>query len=191
MLNVQTKTLVCRTWKTKTVAAVLAVIAAVALPQLFHALGMVANIGTALGETFLPMHISIFLVGLFAGALAGLFAGILSPVISFGLTTLMGEPMPTLAMLPFMVIELGVYGLSVGLLAQVKMPTICKLLIAQVAGRAVRALALVIGVYAFGATVPVSIIWNSLLAGLPGLILQWVLVPLLVFYVEKKARRDE
>ena len=191
MLKVQTKLLVCRTWKTKTVAAVLAVIAAVALPQAFHALGMVTNMGTALGETFLPMHLSIFLVGLFAGVWAGLFAGLLSPVLSFALTTLMGEPMPALAMLPFMVIELGVYGLTVGLLANIKMPTICKLLIAQIMGRAVRAVALVIGVYVFGASVPVAIIWNSLLAGLPGLILQWVLVPLIVFYVEKKARRND
>lgn len=191
MLKVQTKTLVCRTWKTKTFAAVLAVIAAVALPQAFHALGLITNMGTALGETFLPMHISIFLVGLFAGAWAGLCAGLLSPVISFALTTLLGEPMPALVILPFMVIELGVYGLTVGLLARAQMPTICKLLVAQVAGRAVRAFALVIGVYAFGATVPVSIIWNSLLAGLPGLILQWVLVPLIVFYVEKRAHRDE
>ena len=190
MENVKRKTLVCKTWKTKTVAALLAVIAAVALPQAFHGLGMVANIGTALGETFLPMHLSIFLVGFFAGCWAGLGAGLISPAISFGLTTLMGQPMPTAAMLPFMMIELAVYGLTTGLLAEVRMPTICKLLIAQVAGRAVRALALVIGVYAFGSPMNIAIIWNSLLAGLPGLILQWILIPLLVFYVEKRAYRD-
>ena len=192
----QTRTLVCKTWKTKTIAAILAVIAAVALPQAFHYLGMITDMGSKLGETFLPMHLAIFIVGYFAGAWAGLGAGLVSPVISFGLTTALGRPMPGVLILPFMIVELGVYGLTTGLFSQylkrVKLPTIVTLLIAQVAGRAVRALALVIGVYAFGATVPggIAIIWNSIYQGLPGLILQWVLIPLLVYYVEKRVQRD-
>ena len=190
MENVKTKTFVCKTWKSTTVAAVLAVIAAVALPQLFHLLGMVSNLGTALGETFLPMHIAIFLVGFFAGPWAGLAAGAVSPAVSFALTTLMGSPMPKLAMLPFMIVELAVYGLTTGLLAKTKLPSIVTLLFAQIAGRAVRALAIVIGVYAFGSPMNVAVIWNSVVAGLPGLILQWIIVPLLVYYVEKKAHRD-
>ena len=185
-----TKSFVCRTWKSKTVASVLAVVAAVALPQLFHLLGMVTNMGTSLGETFLPMHIAIFLVAFFAGPWAGLAAGALSPAVSFGLTTLMGSPMPALVMLPFMIIELAVYGLATGLLAKTKLPSIVTLLLAQIMGRAVRALAIVIGVYAFGSPMNVAVIWNSVLAGLPGLILQWIIVPLLVYYVEKKAHRE-
>ena len=190
MENTQKRTFICKTWKTKTIAAVLAVIAAVALPQLFHLLGMVSNLGTSLGETFLPMHIAIFLVGFFAGPWAGVAAGALSPAVSFGLTSIWGQPMPTLTMLPFMVIELAVYGLATGLLAKTKLPSIVSLLLAQIAGRAVRALAIVIGVYAFGSPMNVAVIWNSVLAGLPGLILQWILVPLLVYYVTKKAHRE-
>ena len=185
--------LMCKTWKTKTLAAVLAVIASVALPQIFHLLGMVSNMGTSLGETFLPMHIAIFLVGYFAGPLAGLAAGFLSPVLSFALTTAVGTPMPTVVMLPYMVIELAVYGLVTGLFTRcpVKLPAIVSLLAAQVAGRAVRALAIVIGVYAFGSPLNVAVIWNSIAAGLPGLILQWVLIPLILFWVEKRAKKDE
>lgn len=186
----KTDALVCKTWKTKTAAAVLAVIAAVALPQICHYLGMISNLGTSIGETFLPMHIAIFLVGYFAGAWAGLGAGLLSPVISFALTTVMGRPMPALAMLPFMTIELGVYGLTTGLFAKSKIPTLATLFIAQAAGRAVRALAIVAGVYAFGAGVSVATIWTSIYAGLPGLILQWILIPLLVYYVRKKAKHE-
>lgn len=189
-MTTHSKTLVCRTWKTKTIAALLAIIAAVALPQIFHALGMVCDLGSTLGETFLPMHLAIFLVGFFAGPWAGLAAGLVSPAISFLLTTLLGSPMPALAMLPFMIIELGVYGLTAGLLATIKMPTIAKLLIAQIAGRGVRAIAIVIGVFALGSPMNVAVIWNSILTGLPGLILQWILVPLLVFYVEKRASRE-
>ncbi len=190
----KTNTLVCKTWKTKTVAAVLAVITAVALPQICHLLGMISGLGTSIGETFLPMHLAIFLVGYFAGAWAGLAAGLASPAVSFALTSAMGNPMPGLTMLPFMIIELGVYGLTTGLFGQyltkVKIPTIITLLIAQVAGRAVRALAIVIGVYAFGADVNVATILTGILPGLPGLILQWIIVPLTVYYVEKKAKHE-
>lgn len=194
MEKIMQKTLICKTWKTKTVAAVLAVIAAVTLPQLFHLMGMVSDLGSALGETFLPMHLAIFLVGYFAGPWAGLAAGIISPAVSFGLTTALGSPMPALPMLPYMMVELGVYGLTTGLFAQyltkVKLPAILTLLIAQIAGRAVRALALVIGVLGFGFGPKIAVIWSSLLVGLPGLILQWVLIPLILFWVEKRSERE-
>ena len=190
MEKTQFRSFVCKNWKTKTVAAILAVIAAVALPQALHYLGMVTNLGSALGETFLPMHIAIFLVGFFAGAWAGLAAGFASPAISFALTTMMGRPMPTAQMLPFMMIELAIYGLATGLLARTKLPVLASLLIAQIAGRGVRAIALIIGIYLFSSPMNVAIIWNSIVAGLPGLILQWVIVPLLVFYVERKAKHE-
>ncbi len=179
-------TLVCKNVKTKTLATIVAIVAAVALPQVFHLLGKVSNMGTTLGETFLPMHLAIFMVGLLAGATAGAISGALAPVISFLLTG-----MPTATMLPFMIIELAVYGLVSGLLANRNMPVIVKLLIAQVAGRAVRALAIVAGFYLFGSVINPAVIWNSVVAGLPGLILQWILVPLFVYYVNEKAKKDE
>lgn len=193
------KTLLCKTWKTKTVAAILAIIGAVAIPQLFHYIGMITNVGSNFGATFLPMHFTIFLVGYFAGAWAGLAAGLASPAISFALTTAMGRPMPALALLPYMIVEVGVYGFTTGLFSQYfakfKLPTIVTLLLAQVAGRAMRAVAILIGVFLFGAVLPgaatptdVSTIWTSIYVGLPGLILQWIIIPLTVFYVERKSR---
>ena len=190
----KTKKLICNTWKTKTVAAVLAVVAAVALPQLFHLLGMVSNSGSAPGETFLPMHFAIFLVGYFAGPVAGLIAGAVSPALSFALTSAAGSAMPGAAMLPYMIIELAIYGLTTGLFAKfckVKMPVIASLLAAQVAGRAVRALCIVIGFYALGSVINPAIIWESIRVGLPGLVLQWVLIPLIVFRVERAVKKDE
>lgn len=158
-----------------------AVIAAVALPQIFHVMGAVSGLGTALGETFLPMHLPIILVGLLAGPYAGAVSGVLAPLISFGLTG-----MPSAAMLPFMMIELGVYGLTSGLLRNVRMPAIAKVLITQVSGRAVRAAAILIAVYAFNsAAVPVAVIWNSILTGIFGIVLQWALIPLIVYRLEK------
>lgn len=193
MESVRKDGLLCRTWKTKTAAAVLAVIAAVALPQLFHLVGMVSGLGSAPGETFLPMHISIFLVGFFAGPLAGLAAGALSLAISFLLTTAAGASMPALPMLPYMTVELAVYGLVTGLFSdarKTKLPPFVALLLAQVAGRAARALALVVGVLGFGFGPGISVIWTSIAAGLPGLILQWTLIPLLVALVGRRERHD-
>lgn len=178
-------TVVFKTVKTKTAAAVCAAVAAVALPQLFHILGAVFGAGTALGETFLPMHIAILAVGLLAGPVAGVVAGAAAPVISFALTG-----MPTIFMLPFMTIELAAYGLISGLLAGKKMPTLAKLLIAQTGGRAVRAAAITAGFYLLGTKINPSVIWTSIYVGLPGLILQWALIPLTVFAIGKKAKYE-
>lgn len=159
-----------------------AVAGAVALPQIFHAVGAVSGMGTGLGEAFLPMHLPILLVGLLAGPYAGAVAGALAPLASFVLSG-----MPVAAMVPFMMIELAVYGLSMGLLRNTSMPTIGKVFIAQIAGRVVRAAAILIGVYAFGSTVAVATIWTSLASGLPGLILQWGLIPLIMFWVNNRS----
>lgn len=165
--------------KTQTIAALAAIAGAVAVPQLFHALGAVSGLGTALGETFLPMHLPIILVGLLAGPYAGAVAGLLGPLASFALSG-----MPGAAMLPFMMLELCAYGLFAGLLRNVKVPTIAKVLIVQIAGRAIRAAAILISVYAIGSSkIPTSIIWSSILTGLPGIILQLCLIPLIDFRV--------
>ena len=138
------KTLVFQTLKARTAATAVAVVAAVALPQLFHALGAVSGLGTALGETFLPMHIPVLLIGLMAGPAAGLAAGVLSPLVSFAISG-----MPTALMLPFILTELAGYGLAAGLLAKTRMPSFAKLLIAQDSGRALRSIAVLLAVYAF------------------------------------------
>lgn len=59
----------------KAAATVLAIVAAVALPQLFHVIGAVSGQGTMLGVAFLPMHLPIIFVGLIAGPAVGAIAG--------------------------------------------------------------------------------------------------------------------
>ena len=172
--------------KIQTLATVSAIVGAVALPQVFHLLGAVSGLGTALGETFLPMHLPILLVGLLAGPYAGAISGLFSPLFSFALSG-----MPGAAMLPFMMIELCVYGLVTGLLSNVKMPTIGKVVAAQIAGRGVRAAAILLSVYAFHSeSIGVAVIWTSISAGIFGLVLQWALLPLLVYRVENLKRHE-
>ncbi len=174
------------TFKVQALATAAAVVGAVALPQLFHVLGAVSGLGTSLGEIFLPMHLPILLVGLLAGPYAGALAGLLGPLVSFALSG-----MPGATMLPFMMLELCVYGLVTGLLRTAKLPTVVKVLLAQATGRAVRAVAILIAVYGLGnQTVAVSSIWTSITAGLFGLCLQWAFLPLIVYRVERMERHE-
>jgi hypothetical protein len=172
--------------KTQTLATSGAIVGAVVLPQLFHVMGAMSGLGTALGETFLPMHLPVILVGLLAGPYAGAVSGLLSPLVSFALTG-----MPTAAMLPFMMIELCCYGLFSGLLRNVNIPTIVKVLLTQIGGRAVRAVAILFATYVLGSTkIPVSIIWTSIVAGIFGIVLQWALLPLIVYRVENVSQDE-
>lgn len=162
--------------KIQALAGLIAIVSAVALPQLFHLMGAASGLGTALGEAFLPMHLPIILAGLLCGPYAAAAAGAASPLISFLLTG-----MPGVVMLPFMCVELFAYGLTAGMLRSTKMPTIAKVVIAQIAGRGVRALAIVLGANFFNSTLNVSIIWTSIAAGVFGIALQWVLIPLVIY----------
>ncbi len=172
--------------KVQTIATIAAIVGAVAVPQVFHALGAASGLGTSLGEAFLPMHLPIILVGLLAGPYAGAIAGLLGPLASFAISE-----MPGAVMLPFMMIELCAYGLFAGLLRNVKMPTIAKVLAVQIGGRAVRAAAILLAVYAFGnVSVRVAAIWTSIGTGLFGLALQWALIPLSVYRIENLKKNE-
>lgn len=173
--------------KVQTIWAIVAIAGAVAVPQIFHVLGAASGLGTSLGETFLPMHLPIILAGLLAGPYAGAAAGLLGPLASFALTQ-----MPGAVMLPFMMIELCAYGLFAGLLRDVKLPTVVKVLTVQIAGRAVRAAAILISVYAFGnEAIKVATIWKSIGTGLFGLALQWALIPLIIYRVENLKKHEK
>ncbi len=170
--------------KVQTCGAILAMISAVALPQLLHLVGASTGLGTSLGETLLPMHLPIMLAGFLAGPYAAGIAGLLSPLLSFLLTG-----MPTPAMLPFMMLELAVYGICSGLLRTSKLPAVLRVLLVQLAGRGVRAAAILIGFYALGTAIPPAVILTSVQVGLVGIALQLLLIPLLLFWL-KEADND-
>lgn len=166
--------------KAQVLGALIALVSAVALPQLVHIIGAASGMGTSLGETFLPMHLPIILMGFLVGPYTAGVAGLLSPLVSFALTG-----MPSSVMLPFMMIELCIYGVCAGLLKNVKLPVIVKALIAQIAGRAVRAAAIAVGFYAFGTPVQPSVILTSITAGLFGIALQLIIIPLAVYRLKE------
>ena len=170
----KTKTASFADIRRKALLTAMMVSVAVILPQICHLLGGQLGYGSRLGEMLLPMHLPVMLAGMLGGPVTGLVCGVASPLVSFALT---GMPLPN--MLPFMVVELAVYGLSAGLLRRTNLPNFAQVVLVQVAGRAVRAMVLAAAIYGFGFTgLPISVVWTSIYAGLAGILIQWAVLPL-------------
>ena len=153
----------------------------VLLPQFFHWIG-----GTAAGTVFLPLHIAVLIGGLLLGPLCGCIVGLFTPILSFFISA-----MPPLPLLPFMVFELVAYGFFAGIFYKRGLHIYLSLLLAQVAGRLVRALCLWLAAALFQLSVPaVDTVLAATITGLPGILIQWLLVPALVLVLEKGGRWD-
>ena len=155
---------------------IIAVALAVGLPQLLHVAGRAAGVDTKLGEMLLPMHIPVFLAGFLGGPIAGLIAGIISPILSYAISG-----MPTQVMLPYILIELVTYGFAAGMFKNANMNVTLKVLACKMAGRIIRAIAIIIC-----GTVASSVIWDSIKVGAIGIVLQLILIPLILYRVEGK-----
>lgn len=165
----------------------------VLLPQAFHIFGEIA------GKVFLPMHIPAMLAGLIVSPLAGLMCGLLSPVLSFLIT---GGAMPILIKVPFMMLEIGAYGLFCGLFCQKVFSktriadiiiNIVSVFIAQIAGRIVNAAGVLAAVNIFGVThkgVSLVAVYTAITAGVPGIVIQLVLLPALAVVLKKAVSAD-
>ena len=167
----------------KLIAVLAAIAASIALPQLFHAVGVISGTGSAVGAAFLPMHIPVIIAGMLFGPVVGAAAGIASPVVS---SLISG--MPVMAVLPFIVIELTAYGLVSGYVSKLKINSFIKLLVVQIVGRMARALAVVTAIYVFGnSALTLASIAEFITTGLFGIILQWLFIPLCVDRFKKNS----
>ncbi|MBQ8782495.1 MAG: ECF transporter S component [Clostridia bacterium] len=156
--------------RNKTLLTVVAIISAVALPQLAHLIGGYAGLGTSVGEIFLPMHLPVIVAGLVGGPVVGAVAGVLAPVISFALTG-----MPTAVALPFILVEIFTYGLVSGVMSNVKLNGFLKVLLTQASGRVMRILAVVLATTVFGfEKITLAAVLSSMAMGVVGIIIQWL-----------------
>jgi len=175
----------------------------IVLPQFFHLAG-----GPQSGALFLPMHIPVLLAGLILGPVYGLAIGAVAPMISFAMTG-----MPVAARLPFMVLELAIYGCVSGLfyhsfrlsrLGGVSSKSkkesggegdspilkfagiILSLIAAMIAGRAAYALGLVIMGRLFGVkgADPAAVI-TAFTTGIIGIAIQLIVIPPILFALQK------
>ncbi len=151
------------------------------LPQAFHLVG-VQNAGSV----FSPMHIPVFIAGLVLGPVYGLFIGVATPFLSFLLTG-----MPGVKMVGFMMAELATYGLVSGLLYRTfklsknKLGVWIALIPSIICGRVMYGLALEVGAALFNVNMGTfTSIFASAVTGLPGIILQIILVPAVVMLLQ-------
>ena len=143
------------------------------LPMAFH------SIPNA-GQVFLPMHIPVLLCGLICGWPYGGVCGLLGPLLSSLVTG-----MPPAAMLPSMMVECCVYGFASGLLMKyvrtkhAVADLYISLVSAMALGRIVAGLAKA-WIFTPGVS-PFAWVTTSLVAGIPGIVIQLVLMPMVVF----------
>ena len=139
----------------------------------------------AVGKMLLPMHLPVLLAGFIVGPWWALAVGFLAPILRhlfFGM-----PPYPSFVAMAF---ELAAYGLFSGLLYKRTPPRkwaiYVSLLGAMVVGRAISGvtMSMLMGLgdepYTFSAFIAANFT-----SGIPGIVLQLVLVPLLVMALEK------
>ena len=145
----------------------------VVLPMAFHA---VPNGGTV----FLPMHIPVLLCGLICGWQYGLLCGILGPLVSSLVTG-----MPPAAILPGMMVECGMYGCVGGLLMEriftgsLYADLYLCLPVVMLAGRVISGIVKAL-IFNPGVS-PFAWVTTSLVTGIPGIITQLLLMPLVIY----------
>lgn len=137
------------------------------------------------GTLFSPMHIPALLCGIICGWPYGLLCGLVGPLLSSLLTS-----MPPMAKLPFMMIELAVYGVVCGLLmkgfrsGKIWIDLYASLLIAMLSGRIIAGI--VRAFFLAGESYSWSIWATSYFVScLPGIIVQLILIPALYIALER------
>lgn len=137
------------------------------------------------GNLFSPMHIPALLCGLICGWQYGLLCGMIGPLLSSLITS-----MPVMANLPFMMLELAMYGLVAGLLMKylhtkktiydLYLSLTASMLLGRITAGIARALAFTEGTYSFS-------LWTTsyFITCIPGIIIQLILIPILYFTLER------
>ncbi|MDI3534672.1 MAG: hypothetical protein PWQ82_1037 [Thermosediminibacterales bacterium] len=147
----------------------------IVLPIGFHMVG-----GSSVGKMLLPMHIPVLLAGFFTGPAIGFFVGFLTPLLSSILT---GMPPFSPPVAPMMMIELPIYGFLAGwLYERLKLNVFISLLITLFAGRLVYGIAGAVLLPLFGlkGISPLYPVTAGLVTGIPGLVVQIILIPAVV-----------
>lgn len=152
----------------------------VALPKIFHILA-----GASAGATYLPMHIAVLIAAIAFGLTSSIIVAGSSIIFSYILTG-----MPTAQRLPYMLIELIIYAVLLGLFSK-KYNSYISLILTIILGRVLYAGVMfasvnVLGLNAYGISV-----WESIKIGIPGLILQLICVPFIASRIKKGMHLDD
>lgn len=162
----------------KSIITAVCIALCVVLPQAFHAIPNA-------GATYCPMHIPVLLCGLVCGWQYGLVCGIAGPLLSSLFTG-----MPPAAVLPPMMVECAVYGLVTGLMMKFVSTKktygdlYISLITAMLAGRVAAGIAKAL-IFARGEITIVTWATTHFATALPGIVIQIVLLPTIVFALMK------
>jgi len=134
------------------------------------------------------MHIPVLLCGLLCGPLYGLLCGIIVPILS---TLMTGMP-PAYPILPMMLFQLLAMGFVSGLLyRKIRLNLYVSLVASMAAGWVLYGLS-------FGALLlgnsgldPSLSVWASLLAGIPGIIIQLILIPAIMILLKRALNKPD
>ena len=144
-------------------------------PSIFHLFGATA------GKVFLPMHIPVLVCGFILGPVPGILCGCLTPLLSSIFT---GMPV----LFPqgvVMMLELATYGFFTGLISN-RFGIYPSLVGAMLCGRIVSGVAFSVIMGLSGSVYTLeAFISAALITALPGIAIQLVLVPLLVFSLQR------
>ncbi len=162
----------------KSILTAVCIALCVVLPQAFHAIPNA-------GSVYLPMHIPVLLCGLICGWQYGLLCGLAGPLLSSLLTQ-----MPPMAILPSMMLEIAIYGAVCGIMMQLVhtkhvygdlyLSLIAAMLIGRILGGVAKAL-----IFAPGSMTMAAWATSYFVTSLPGIVIQLVLIPSIVFALEK------
>lgn len=152
----------------------------IALPRIFHVLA-----GSTAGATFLPMHIAVLIAALTFGTISATVVGGSSVIFSYLLTG-----MPSLARLPYMLIELVIYAILLSIFNK-KFNSYISLISTIILGRILYAGILFTAINLIGLqTYGISVI-ESIKVGMPGIIIQLVCVPIIAKVMNERLKLHE
>ncbi len=162
----------------RSILAAVCIALCVVLPMAFHAIPNA-------GAVYSPMHIPVLLCGLVCGGGYGVLCGLAGPVLSSLVTG-----MPPIAVLPVMLVECVCYGGFSGLLmarlrtekifADLYISMLAAMLLGRIAGGAAKTL-----IFAQGSMTLAAWATGYFVTALPGVIIQLVLVPSIVYALQR------
>lgn len=175
----QTQSVAKRFVQAKPLVAATMVALAVALPYVFHSVGVV-------GTVALPMHLPVLLMGLLFGPAWGGAVGVLAPGVN---TMLTGLPPVAPPIMQLMTIELAVYGIVAGWARHhLRWGQLQSLALAMVVGRIALYLAALLLGPSLGLPMPAEVfIKDAVTVGWPGMALQLVALPFVAKRLERLA----
>ncbi len=152
----------------------------IALPRIFHILA-----GSTAGATFLPMHIAVLIAALTFGTISASVVAGSSIIFSYLLTG-----MPSLARLPYMLIELVIYAILLSVFNK-KFNSYISLIATIILGRIIYAGVLFAAINGLGLpSYGISVI-QSIQTGIPGIIIQLLCVPFIAKFIKKEIRLND